>query len=72
MSETDESGGQLSGPGAGLSATGRTADQMGPGDGAGATYGDPGGTGTAADELAGESGQLAGEDPAAGVEDAEK
>jgi hypothetical protein len=40
--------------GAGLSATGRTADQFSPGDEApGATYGDPGGTGTAEQELAG-------------------
>ena len=38
--------------GAGLSATGTTADQMGPGGGGGATYGDPGGTGTADQESA--------------------
>ncbi len=38
--------------GAGLSATGKTADQFEPGDeGPGTTYGDPGGTGTAAEEL---------------------
>jgi hypothetical protein len=37
--------------GAGLSATGKTADQFSPGDEAGgATYGDPGGTGTAEQE----------------------
>ena len=37
--------------GAGLSATGKTADQFSPGDeSAGATYGDPGGTGTAEQE----------------------
>lgn len=34
--------------GAGLSATGKTADQFSPGDDApGTTYGDPGGTGSA-------------------------
>jgi len=37
--------------GAGLSATGKTADQFEPGDeGPGTTYGDPGGTDTAAEE----------------------
>ncbi|MCU1691335.1 MAG: hypothetical protein JWM64_426 [Frankiales bacterium] len=37
--------------GAGLSATGKTADQFSPGqDGPGTTYGDPGGTGTADEE----------------------
>lgn len=37
--------------GAGLSATGKTADQFTPGeDGPGSTYGDPGGTGTADEE----------------------
>ena len=37
--------------GAGLSATGKTADQFHPGDDApGTTYGDPGGTGTADEE----------------------
>ena len=37
--------------GAGLSATGTTADQFSPGsDGPGTTYGDPGGTGTADEE----------------------
>ena len=37
--------------GAGLSATGKTADQFSPGDDApGTTYGDPGGTGTADQE----------------------
>ncbi len=39
--------------GAGLSATGKTADQFSPGDDSpGTTYGDPGGTGTADAELA--------------------
>ncbi len=39
--------------GAGLSATGKTADQFSPGDGSpGTTYGDPGGTATAEDEVA--------------------
>ena len=37
--------------GAGLSATGTTADQFSPGtDSPGTTYGDPGGTGTAEEE----------------------
>ena len=37
--------------GAGLSATGKTADQFRPGEeGSGATYGDPGGTGAAEQE----------------------
>lgn len=40
--------------GAGLSATGKTADQFEPGDDApGTTYGAPSGTGGAADEVAG-------------------
>ena len=40
--------------GAGLSATGKTADQFSPGEeGGGATYGDPGGTGTAEQETTG-------------------
>jgi hypothetical protein len=40
--------------GAGLSATGKTADQFSPGDQApGTTYGDPGGTGSAEEEVAG-------------------
>ena len=40
--------------GAGLSATGKTADQFEPGDdGPGTTYGDPGGTGTADEETEG-------------------
>jgi hypothetical protein len=39
--------------GAGLSATGKTADQFSPGDDSpGATYGGPGGTGTAEQEAA--------------------
>lgn len=37
--------------GAGLSETGKTADEFEPGDrGPGTTYGDPGGTGTAYEE----------------------
>lgn len=45
--------------GAGLSATGKTADQFEPGDGApGTTYGGPGGAGTGEQEVAGaEQGQ---------------
>lgn len=44
-------GGKLSGPGAGLSATGRTADQFGPGDApAGGDYNDPGGIDTAPEQ----------------------
>ena len=40
--------------GAGLSATGKTADQFSPGDaGPGDTYGDPSGTGGAEREVAG-------------------
>ena len=40
--------------GAGLSATGKTADQFVPGEaGAGTTYGDPGGTATADEETTG-------------------
>ncbi len=52
--------------GAGLSATGKTADQFEPGqDGPGSTYGDPGGTGTADEESAGGDPQAdAGEDSA--------
>lgn len=54
--------------GAGLSATGTTADQMHPGqDGPGTTYGDPGGTGTADRETAAADGETA----AANGEDAE-
>ena len=50
--------------GAGLSATGKTADQFVPGeDGPGATYGDPGGTGTADREsVQGDAEADAGED----------
>ncbi len=41
--------------GAGLSATGKTADQFSPGDDApGTTYGDAGGAGTAAQETTGQ------------------
>ena len=52
--------------GAGLSATGKTADQFEPGqDGPGSTYGDPGGTGTADEERAqGDLDADAGEDSA--------
>ena len=51
-------------PHAGLSATGKTADQMKPGDPApGATHGDPGGTGTADQEVEA-AGEEAGEPPA--------
>ena len=52
--------------GAGLSATGTTADQFEPGqDGPGSTYGDPGGTGTAEEESASGDPQAdAGEDAA--------
>ncbi len=40
--------------GAGLSATGKTADQFSPGDDSpGSTYGDPGGTGAAEQEVVG-------------------
>jgi len=51
--------------GAGLSATGKTADKFEPGQqGPGTTYGDPGGTGTAEEETA------SGEGPAAEQQDA--
>ena len=48
--------------GAGLSATGKTADQFSPGDDSsgGATYGDPGGTGAADEETTADSAQDAG------------
>ena len=43
--------------GAGLSATGKTADQFSPGDDSpGTTYGDPGGTATAEEETTQASG----------------
>jgi hypothetical protein len=46
---------QLSGPGAGLSATGRTAADFEPGEAVGSDYGDPGGIDTAVNqELAGD------------------
>lgn len=50
--------------GAGLSATGKTADQFHPGDeSGGTTYGDPGGTGTADSESAvGDLSEEAGQD----------
>lgn len=62
-------GEKLSGPGAGLSATGTTADQMSSGEqNPGTTYGDPSGTGTATeDETTGSE-----ESAATGVEEAEK
>ena len=48
--------------GAGLSATGKTADQFSPGDPSpGTTYGDPGGTGTADEEITAATGEDAGE-----------
>jgi hypothetical protein len=48
---TGGTGERLSGPGAGLGATGRTADQFDPGDApAGGDYNDPGGIDTAAEE----------------------
>ena len=52
--------------GAGLSATGKTADQFSPGEsGPGTTYGDPGGTATADEETTQSSPQAdAGEDAA--------
>lgn len=42
--------GGMSGPGAGLGATGRTADTFSAGDDVRTDYGDPGGAGTAAEE----------------------
>ena len=49
--------------GAGLSATGKTADQFRPGDdSAGTTYGDPGGTGAADEELVTPPDEDAGQD----------
>ena len=58
--------------GAGLSATGKTADQFSPGDdGPGSTYGSPGGTGTAEREVSGADEQEdAGEDASGDVEGA--
>jgi len=53
--------------GAGLSATGRTADELSPGDEApGATYGDPSGTGGAEREVAGADEQSDAGQPATG------
>jgi hypothetical protein len=56
--------------GAGLSATGATADDLGPGEpGPGTTYGDPGGTATAEQESAqAEPGAEAGQDASGDVE----
>ncbi len=68
MTESDD---KLSGPGAGLGATGKTADQFSPGDGTAATYGDPGGTGSAEAELASDEAQEAARQPE-GVDNAEK
>lgn len=49
--------------GAGLSATGKTADQFSPGDESpGTTYGDPGGTDTVDEELVHPADDDAGED----------
>lgn len=58
--------------GAGLSATGTTADQMSPGDdGPGSTYGSPAGTGTAEQEIADSDEDAgAGEDASGDVEGA--
>ena len=58
--------------GAGLSATGKTADQFSPGDeSAGTTYGDPGGTATAEEETTdAESGAEAGQTAEGDVEGA--
>ena len=64
MTEQDDRNeeGRLSGPGAGLGATGRTADQFKPGDApAGGDYGDPAGIG-AADAESGTAGETADED----------
>lgn len=60
---------KLSGPGAGLGATGTTADEMSSGEaGPGATYGDPSGTGRATeDETTGSESTAA-----TGAEEAEK
>ena len=56
--------------GAGLSATGKTADQFSPGDpSAGTTYGDPGGTATAEQESTqAEPGAEAGQDASGDTE----
>ena len=56
--------------GAGLSATGKTADQFSPGDESpGTTYGSPAGTGTAEQEVAGADPDAdAGEDASGDVE----
>lgn len=56
--------------GAGLSATGTTADQFSPGEESpGTTYGSPGGTGTGEQEVAGADEQEdAGQDAEGGVE----
>ncbi len=58
--------------GAGLSATGKTADQFSPGDDApGTTYGGPGGTGTAEEEVVGaDEGEDAGQGAEGDVEGA--
>jgi hypothetical protein len=56
--------------GAGLSATGKTADQFSPGDESpGTTYGSPGGTGTAEEEVEGADASTdAGQDASGDVE----
>jgi hypothetical protein len=62
-------GEKLSGPGAGLSATGTTADQMSSGEqNPGTTYGDPSGTGRGVQDETTETETT----EATGVEDAEK
>ena len=60
--------------GAGLSATGTTADQFVPGQaGTGATYGDPGGTGTAdAESAVGDLSEEAGQDAGGDAEGGER
>ena len=60
--------------GAGLSATGKTADQFHHGqEGGGGTYGDPGGTGTADKEsVAGDASEDAGQDAAGDAEGGER
>lgn len=56
---------------AGLSATGRTADQMEPGEATpGTTYGDPGGPGTAYEEIEGAGPENAGQPDDGDVENA--
>ena len=57
--------------GAGLSATGKTADQFSPGDDSpGTTYGDPGGTGSAEQETTSPEAEDAGQTAEGDVEGA--